>query len=228
MTQDARDSTGATLPGEAARYFLLSPARCDGQRAGTLLDPGASSELARALQSTPGVPLGELFTFLSSLYFRGKLTYARLFARPEHALPGVFIITSGEGLQTEAERIDARRLRAFSQVQVRCTNTRYTAPLQRDAEALAQKTRPDAQFVLLGSVASGKYIDVLLGTFGERLLFPVDFVGRGDMSRGGLLLRSAAAGTELAYVPVQGATLHGNRPPRLPRLPRDAPGSKRT
>ncbi len=81
---------------------------------------------------------------------------------------------------------------------------------------------PDAEVVLLGSIASDKYVDLLLDVFDDRLLFPVDFVGRGDMSRGGLLLRSARSGTELSYGPVRGAVRRGPRPPRLPRLPRSA------
>ena len=74
------------------------------------------------------------------------------------------------------------------------------------------------EIVLLGSVATGKYVDVLLDVVGERLLFPTDFVGRGDMSRGGLLLRKAAEGVELEYVNVAGAVRHGPRPPKLPPL----------
>ena len=54
--------------------------------------------------------------------------------------------------------------------------------------------------MLLGSIASPKYVDVLTGIFGARLLFPIAFVGRGDMSRGGLLLRHASDGVELDYV----------------------------
>jgi hypothetical protein len=69
--------------------------------------------------------------------------------------------------------------------------------------------------VLLGSIASAKYVDLLLPVFGDRLMFPIHFVGRGDMSRGGLLLRCVTAGLELEYVPVKGATRHGQRPPRL-------------
>ena len=72
--------------------------------------------------------------------------------------------------------------------------------------------------MLLGSIASPKYVDVLLGIFGERLRFPAEFVGRGDMSRGGLLLRQAAEGAELDYVPVSGAVRRGARPPKLPPL----------
>ena len=58
----------------------------------------------------------------------------------------------------------------------------------------------------------------MLDVFGERLRFPAEFVGRGDMSRGGLLLRKAAEGAELAYVPVSGAVRRGARPPKLPSL----------
>ena len=72
--------------------------------------------------------------------------------------------------------------------------------------------------VLLGSIASAKYVDILLEVFGDRLLFPVEFVGRGDMSRGGLLLRSVRAGEQLTYVPVRGAVRHGPRPPKLPPI----------
>ncbi|HUF36264.1 MAG TPA: hypothetical protein VMN37_09950 [Gemmatimonadales bacterium] len=66
--------------------------------------------------------------------------------------------------------------------------------------------------MLLGSVATGKYVDVLLDVVGERLLFPTDFVGRGDMSRGALLLRAARERTELAYEPVATAVRRGRRP----------------
>jgi hypothetical protein len=69
--------------------------------------------------------------------------------------------------------------------------------------------------VLLGSIASAKYTGPLLGTFGDRLLFPKEFVGRGDMSRGGLMLRCVDTMTELTYVPVRGAERHGERPPKL-------------
>ncbi|HEU4438341.1 MAG TPA: hypothetical protein VFT36_03785, partial [Methylomirabilota bacterium] len=65
--------------------------------------------------------------------------------------------------------------------------------------------------------ASDKYVGVLLEVFGERLTFPAAFVGRGDMSRGGLLLRCVRAGRELQYVPVAGAVRHGPRPARLAR-----------
>jgi hypothetical protein len=75
--------------------------------------------------------------------------------------------------------------------------------------------------VLLGSIATPKYVEPLLSVFGERLLFPAEFVGRGDMSRGGLMLRCQRAGTELTYIPVGNALRHGQRPPKLPRIRRN-------
>ena len=63
---------------------------------------------------------------------------------------------------------------------------------------------------------SGWFHRFPFGVFGARLRFPIDFVGRGDMSRGGLLMRCAEAGRELEYAPVAGAVLHGARPPKLP------------
>jgi len=80
---------------------------------------------------------------------------------------------------------------------------------------LAKRLSVTSEVVLLGSIATGKYVDVLLENFGQRVLFPADFVGRGDMSRGGLLLRSAADRTELNYIPVAGAVRKGKRPPKL-------------
>jgi len=94
----------------------------------------------------------------------------------------------------------------------------FREPLVRDATTIARNLGAEDRVVLLGSVATAKYVGPLLQVFGERLHFPATFVGRGDMSRGGLMLRSAKAGTPLEYVPVRGAVLHGKRPPKLGRL----------
>jgi hypothetical protein len=69
--------------------------------------------------------------------------------------------------------------------------------------------------VLLGSVATEKYVTPLTQVLGDRLYFPLAFVGRGDMSRGGLLLRCARTREPLDCVPVLGAVRHGPKPPRL-------------
>jgi hypothetical protein len=64
---------------------------------------------------------------------------------------------------------------------------------------------------------------LLAGLCGERHLSPTDYIGRGALSRGGLMLRSADEGRELPYAPVVGAARHGARPPRLaPRRRRQA------
>jgi hypothetical protein len=207
------------------RFFLLSPASCGGLRAGLLLREKARFDLALRLRDS-GAPLGEVFAFLSGLYFRGKLTYAMRFARPAGDLPGTLVITPTHGLVPADARVRLRDLRRFAEVDIHQDNPRYRKPLERDARRLRRIAGPEAEVVLLGSVATGKYVDLLLGIFGARLLFPPTFVGRGDMSRGGLLLRGAREGRELDYAPVAGAVRHGPRPPRLPRLPRSgAPGS---
>jgi hypothetical protein len=201
-------------------FFLLSPAHCGSPRATRLIDGSGTSSIAQQLHSPDGAALGDVFAFLSALYFRGKLAYARTFSRTPRELPGVFVITPGEGLVVESERITPARLRGFAEVDVHHENERFTTPLLRDAETLAASAGDDARFILLGSIASAKYLVPLQAALGGRLLFPSDFVGRGDMSRGGLLLRSSEDLLELDYRPVAGATLHGPRVARLPARPR--------
>jgi hypothetical protein len=181
-----------------------------------LLRPAAAFPLARALRSKQGAPLGEVFAFTSGLYFRGKLAYARAFGRAPAG--AAWVITPGGGLVSPERAIGPRDLRAWAAVRVDLSDRRYREPLERDARALASSLSDDADVVLLGSIASNKYVELLLSLFGPRLLFPLEFVGRGDMSRGGLLLRAARSLTELAYAPVDGAVRRGPRPPRLPRL----------
>jgi hypothetical protein len=205
------------------RIFLLSPANCGGTRAKQVLSPRAAFALAAQLRSPAGARLGEVFTFVSGLYFRGKLTYARRFALPpEGDASGVHVITPNAGLRSPDTFVTHAAVAAFGGGDVHQDNARYRRPLERSAMTLASEIGPDCDVVLLGSIASPKYVDVLLGIFGDRLRFPVDFVGRGDMSRGGLLLRQAREGVELEYGPVAGAVLHGTRPPKLPPLKRIA------
>jgi hypothetical protein len=169
--------------------------------------------------------LGDVFMFVSGLYFRGKLTYALRFAAPpEPDSSGVHIITPSAGLRSPDTYVTRHAIEAFSDADVHQDNPQYRRPLERSARAVARDIGSECDVVLLGSIASPKYVDVLLDIFGSRLRFPIDFVGRGDMSRGGLLLRQAREGTELEYVPVAGAVRHGARPPRLPPLPRRMAG----
>jgi hypothetical protein len=96
-------------------------------------------------------------------------------------------------------------------------NPAYLEPLRASAWVLRESLAAGDEVVLLGSIATPKYVDPLLEILDERLLFPADFVGRGDMSRGGLMLRAVEQERELAYLPVSGAIRRGPRPPRLPR-----------
>ena len=214
----ASDSRPREVP---ARVFLLSPANCSGRRAQQLLRAGAGGEMAVRLRSAEGLPLGELFAFMSGLYFRGKLAYATRFAAPPNATQGtstgVHIITPNSGLRRHDTVVRIDDVRAFSEVSIDLANDAYRRPLEHSARDLLTQSGA-CQVVLLGSIASPKYVDVLLEIFGDRLCFPVAFVGRGDMSRGGLLLRQVAAGEELEYAPIAGAVRHGAKPPRLPRL----------
>lgn len=180
----------------------------------------ARFDLAQQLRQPNGASLGEVFAFLSSLYFRGKLAYAQAFARPPAGLDGVLVITPGAGLLPARTRIGISHMQAFADVDVHHANERYVAPLVKDISRVAALSTPDTRFVLLGSIASAKYLTPLLDVLRDQLYFPGDFVGRGDMSRGGLLLRCAKEGRELEYIPVAGATLHGKRPPKLEKLPR--------
>ena len=212
-----------------ARVFLLSPANCGGPRAQQILSPNAQFALAAQLRSRRGAMLGDVFAFISGLYFRGKLVYSMRFAAPpEVDNPiigcGVHVITPNAGLRAPDTYVTLKALCAFAQGDVHQANAKYRRPLEKSARALAREIGSDCDVVLLGSVASPKYVDALTAIFGDRLLFPIDFVGRGDMSRGGLLLRKAREGVELPYVPVRGAVLHGARPPRLPPLGRLEPG----
>jgi hypothetical protein len=199
-----------------ARIFLLSPANAGGKRAQMVLNERAQFQLANELR-TAGAELGEVFQFISGLYFRGKLAYSRAFASPPPGAPASVIITSGVGLMPPETRVTIDQLRAVAGIPIDAADQRYRAPLERDARRLNEAAGPDCDFVLLGSVATEKYVEPLSDIFGERLLFPSDFVGRGDMSRGGLMLRSARAGVELPYLPVLGANVRGKRPPKLPR-----------
>ena len=197
------------------RVFVLSPANCGGRRAQQALSPRAQFPVANQLRSREGVPLGDLFSFMSGLYFRGKLTYARRFAAGASA---IYVITPTAGLRAPDVLVTRTVVQRFAAGNIDADNPAYRRPLEKSARALASDIGEACDVVLLGSIASPKYVDVLLGIFGERLRFPAEFVGRGDMSRGGLLLRKAAEGIELEYIPVAGAVRHGRRPPKLPPL----------
>lgn len=179
----------------------------------------ATFDLAVRLRSTHGAPLGEVFSFLSGLYFRGKLAYARTFETASGDQPGHLVITPTRGLLPSSTPVHLSLLREFGSAPIGIAEARYRLPLERDVLMLASRMSAHAPVILLGSIATDKYVDVLQPIFGERLLFPSDFVGRGDMSRGGLLLRCVEETRELDYIPVATAVRRGKRPPKLPKRP---------
>jgi hypothetical protein len=177
-----------------SRVFLLSPAHVGGKRAGYLFNPSADFPLALRFQRGDVVTLGEAFSFLSGLYFRGKLTYASRFAAAGDA---VRVITSNRGLLPADTPVTVPELQAFGTVDIDVDDERYRRPLERDLARLA--AGGPSEVVLLGSIATPKYLEVLVAHLGDRLRYPADFVGLGDMSRGSMLLKAARAGVELPY-----------------------------
>ena len=183
------------------RVFLLSPASLNGIRAKQVMSPRAKFDVAQRYRSPEGVEIADAFAFMSALYFRGKIAYARRFAVPPPAIggDGIFVITPGYGLVPPDWRITEERMNRMRRIDVDVATRSYVKPLREHAELLARALDDDAQVILLGSVATGKYVDVLRPVFGDRLRFPALFAGLGDMSRGGLMLRAARLGRELEY-----------------------------
>lgn len=205
------------------RIFLLSPASSGGKRAALLFNDRADFDIARRVRTEEGAPLGEVFSFLSGLYFRGKLSYARMFEDPPpRRASGVHLITSTDGIRSPATMVTLEDLERFATVPIDADEERYRLPLERDAERLAAKIGAKCEVVLLGSIATGKYVDVLEPIFGKRLLFPREFIGHGDMARGGMLLQRATSGVELTYIPVSHPDRLGIRASRKARPGFDA------
>jgi hypothetical protein len=204
-------------PPNAPRVFLISPARIGGPRSTMLLQPEAEFDLAIRLRQG-AITIGEAYEFISGLYFRGKLAYAKQFAAPPVGLPGAMVMVPGLGLVPPDMITSADQLRGAGTVPVEESNEAFSVPLLRDAALLEARGGPNCRYVLLGSIATSKYSGPLTSVFGERLLFPEDFVGRGDMSRGGLMLRCVRSREELTYMRLAGAVRRGRRVPKLEPL----------
>jgi hypothetical protein len=202
------------LPAPPSRIFLLSPARAGGRRYSILTSDKANFELALKFRGGAAT-LGEIYSFISGLYFRGKMAYAAAFGAAPGQSSNALVIVPGLGLLPPETVFSPEQLRAIAQIDVDENNPVHHDALRAAAASLDHDTCHQCSFVLLGSVASAKYTTGLLKVLGQRLLFPAEFVGRGDLSRGGIMLRSAASGEELSYIPVSGAQLRGQRPARL-------------
>jgi hypothetical protein len=197
------DFTRAKPDQKRYRIFLLSPANISGERAKLVLREGAKFSLAQRLRQE-GAPLGEVFSFISGLYFRGKLAYARAYANPPAGVPGVVVITAARGLMSPERVVSLQELIDLASAPVDEKDSRYREPLEADARILCDAMGADCEAVLLGSIATPKYVEPLSGVFGERLSFPADFIGLGDMSRGAVLLRCVREGVQLNYATALG------------------------
>ena len=202
------------LPPPPSRIFLLSPANAGGRRYAILTNDKADFELALKFRAGSAT-LGEIYSFISGLYFRGKMAYAAAFGEAPDQASSAFVIVPGFGLLPPETVVRAEQLRVTAQIDVDEDNPVHHDALLTAAASLDRATGHQCSFVLLGSVASAKYTTALLKVLDHRLLFPAEFVGRGDMSRGGIMLRRAASGQELTYIPVRGAQVRGARPERL-------------
>jgi hypothetical protein len=187
------------FPSTEPRVFLLSPAHAGGKRATTLFRSGTGFDLAQRLRTT-GIELGEAFSFMSPLYFRGKLLYASTFANAPEGVPSALVITPSRGLLAPKTIVRLEELVEICDQQVDVRNPKYRDPLERDLGLLSESIGTQVRVVLLGSIATRKYIPVLREKLGERLAVPREFVGLGNMSRGALLLRCSREGYELDYI----------------------------
>jgi hypothetical protein len=205
---------GSPRDTQPRRIFVLSPANVSGIRSKMLFNPHAQFDLALRIRRS-GASLGEVYSFVSGLYFRGKLRYAETFGNPPRGVSPVHIITPAAGLVLPSALVTLADLENISAAPIDPSNRQYRESLDRDALLLRKLIEPSTDVVLLGSVATPKYVEPLLEIFGERLLFPIEFVGRGNMSRGSLLLRRSSEGHALEYAPVARVVRHGKRPAKL-------------
>src|SRR5690348_11491670 len=98
------------------RIFLLSPARADGERARMLLNGGGM--MGSRLRRGEAIPIADIFTFLSGLYFRGKLAYARQFGDPPRGLAGSYVITTNCGLVPPETKMTLPEMQALAKNQI--------------------------------------------------------------------------------------------------------------
>src|SRR3954471_5920123 len=126
----AKGRRGPRVEERPGRIFLLSPANCNGPRAQMVLSDRAKFDLAVRLRGGEGVAIGEVFAFVSGLYFKGKLAYALTFARPpEPGAPGAgsgaLVIAPNAGLRPVETGVAAEAVRAFAGVDIAANDPRY-------------------------------------------------------------------------------------------------------
>jgi hypothetical protein len=188
----------------APNIFLLSPADASGRRGQMLLSQKSQFELAHRLR-TKGITLGEAYSFMSSLYFRGKLAYATAFASQIHNLLSIQIITPSRGLLPPRTTLSLADFLDLGVERILEKNPRYRDPLERDLRKLSESLGEDGKVIFLGSLGTKRYIPLLKEILGHRILVPRDFLGMGNMRRGAVLLRCVREHCQLTYVTLASA-----------------------
>src|SRR5687767_2693589 len=150
------------------KIFLISPASLAGIRGRAVLEGRSSAPFMEALRAE-GVRLVEVYAFISSLYFRGKLEYAVRFARPPGGIAGAWVITPTRGLVGADARVTLADLEEFASGSIETDDARYRDALRRTALHVASGLGGAGDVVLLGSIASSRYLEPLAEVFGERL-----------------------------------------------------------
>ena len=131
-SRQSKQVSRGSEPEHPRRIFLLSPANASGLRAKQVASENAQFDLAQRLRKGQA-PLGEIFAFISGLYFRGKMAYSQVFARVPEDFPGAFVITAGAGLVPPGQMLTVKRLQSITRGEVHLANPRYVRPLLRDA-----------------------------------------------------------------------------------------------
>jgi hypothetical protein len=124
----ASESAPSDYSPPLSRVFLLSPANTSAIRGQLLLNGNSEFEMAQRIRRQ-GAPLGELFSFISSLYFRGKLAYAEAFSQSLTGFPSTLIMTSSRGLLPPQTVIRLDDLVEMSGVPIDPADARYREPL---------------------------------------------------------------------------------------------------
>jgi hypothetical protein len=181
----------------SSSIFLISPANMSGVRGARLLCETGTGDIHTRLKGE-GVELGEVFTHVSSLYFRGKLEYGNAFGGTLSGSSGAYIITPNAGLMSPKTKVRLEELRAICNTEINAGNEQFCRPLESDIRRLREKCE-GSRFVLLGSIATPKYVEPLMRVLEGDLFYPSAFAGLGDMSRGALLLQCVRTQVELDY-----------------------------
>src|SRR5690349_23922020 len=123
------------------RVFLLSPARLGGPRSLLLMREEAAFDLAVRLRSGTAT-IGEIYAFISGLYFRGKVAYTEAFGSAPQGVPAAMVIVPGRGLLPLDTPLSHTELRAISEVAIDVESAAYSAPFLRDLALLDQQAGP--------------------------------------------------------------------------------------